>query len=70
MGIPVDEMIAENNQALLALIQSQAEQVAAELGVEVPAAAFRAPRRAQPAAPGRRAFAPKAADIAAKERLR
>jgi hypothetical protein len=44
----------------------------AEHDVEVPAAAFRAPRRAQAATPARRAStkAPKARDIAAKERLR
>jgi len=43
-----------------------------EHGVEVPAAAFRAPRRAPAPAPSRRAAAkaPKAAEIAAKERLR
>ncbi|MFP5322556.1 MAG: CpaF family protein [Acidimicrobiia bacterium] len=43
----------------------------AEHGVEVPAAAFRAPRRAAPTPAGRgSAKAPKARDIAAKERLR
>jgi pilus assembly protein CpaF len=44
----------------------------AEHDVELPAAAFRAPRRAQAATPARRAStkAPKARDIAAKERLR
>jgi pilus assembly protein CpaF len=43
-----------------------------EHGVEVPAAAFRAPRRAQAPMPSRRATtrAPKARDIAEKERLR
>jgi len=43
-----------------------------EHGVEVPAAAFRAPRRAVAPTPSRRAAsrAPKAAEIAAKERLR
>jgi pilus assembly protein CpaF len=41
-------------------------------GVEVPAAAFRAPRRNAPGAPTRRAVtkAPSAKDLAAKERLR
>ncbi|MCO8126637.1 CpaF family protein [Acidimicrobiia bacterium EGI L10123] len=43
-----------------------------EQGVEVPAAAFRAPRRPQAPAPSRRSAgkAPKARDIADKERLR